>query len=404
LTKPDIEYVLRRGVAEIINEDELRQLLQEGRPLRLKFGVDPSRPDLTLGHAVAFRKLRKFQDIVIVGDWTARIGDPSGQSATRQMLSAEEVRANAETYMRQFFRVVDREKAQILWQREWFEKFGLADVIDLTRKFTVAQLLAREDFARRYAEGRPIAITEFLYPLLQAYDSVVVQADVEFGGTDQKFNCLLGRELQAMVGQRPQQVFLVRILVGTDGYQKMSKSLGNYIAIEELPQEMYGKVMSLPDHVIMDYFELVTDVPDAELDQMRRELEGQTVNPMTLKQRLAWEIVAQFHGSQAASEAAEHFRRVFQRREVPAEMPEYRLSLAQAVSNHEGPKFDITTILLESGLARSRGDAKRLLAQGAIEGNGQRIKQSVVSLVPGAIIRVGKRRWLRIVGPNGGPS
>jgi len=240
LTPEQRRRLLKRGVAEIIIEEELVRLLEAGRPLRLKQGFDPSCPDIHLGHVVGLRKLRQFQElghqiILIVGDWTAQIGDPSGESATRPMLSAEEVRANAETYLNQFFKVVDREKTKVVWQSEWFGKFGLSEVMSLTSRFTVAQMLAREDFAKRQASGRPVALTELLYPLLQAYDSVEIEADVEFGGTDQKFNCLVGRELQQMEGQPPQQVFLVPLLVGTDGSQKMSKSLGNYIAIDEPP-------------------------------------------------------------------------------------------------------------------------------------------------------------------------
>ncbi len=269
-TSEPYRHLLKRGVADIIIEEELIKLLESGRKLRLKQGFDPSCPDIHLGHVVGLRKLRQFQElghqvILIVGDWTAQIGDPSGVSQTRPMLSPEEVRSNAETYMKQFFKVVDREKTQVVWQSEWFGKFSLADVIGLASKFTVAQMLQRDDFSKRYASGRPIAVTEFLYPLLQAYDSVVIEADVEFGGTDQTFNCLVGRELQQMIGQPPQQVFLVPLLVGTDGSIKMSKSLGNYIAIDELPDEIYGKVMSIPDNLMMDYFELLSDIPDEEL-------------------------------------------------------------------------------------------------------------------------------------------
>ncbi len=233
----DINYLLKRGVAEIIVEDEMRALLRSGKKLRLKEGFDPSFPDIHLGHMVALRKLRQFQElghqiVLIVADWTAQIGDPSGMSVTRPMLSIEQVRANAETYMQQFFKIVDKKKTEIRWQSEWFGKFTLTDIIQLTSKFTVAQFLARDDFSKRYKEERPIALTELLYPLLQAYDSVAIQADVEFGGTDQKFNFLVGRELQSMVGQRPQQCFMVPLLVGTDGSQKMSKSLGNYIGVD----------------------------------------------------------------------------------------------------------------------------------------------------------------------------
>ncbi|TET15548.1 MAG: tyrosine--tRNA ligase, partial [Dehalococcoidia bacterium] len=314
----NLEYILKRGVAEIIVEEELVRLLESGRRLRLKMGFDPSRPDIHLGHVVAMRKLRDLQNlghqvVLIVGDWTAQIGDPSGESQTRPMLSAEEVRANAETYMQQFFKVVDREKTELRRQSEWYGKFGLADVISLTSKFTVAQLLAREDFSNRHASGRPIAITELLYPLLQAYDSVAIEADVEFGGMDQKFNCLMGRDLQQMVGQTPQHVFLTPLLVGTDGRQKMSKILDNYIAIEDPPEDMYGKVMSIPDSLMMDYFELLTDVSDKELAEFRQQLSAESVNPMVLKKRLAREIVTQFHSAEAAEKAEADFERVVQR-------------------------------------------------------------------------------------------
>ncbi|MBT7290691.1 MAG: tyrosine--tRNA ligase, partial [Chloroflexi bacterium] len=246
-----LKKILKRGVSEIIQEEEFIKLLKSGKPIRLKQGFDPSRPDIHLGHVVGLKKLRQLQDlghkvILIVGDWTAQIGDPSGASITRPMLTAEEVKSNAQSYMTQFFKVVDPEKTEVKWQSEWFGKFTLADVLKLTSKFTVAQFLARDDFRKRFEEQRPIAITELLYPLLQAYDSIEIRSDVEFGGTDQMFNCLVGRELQQMEGQRPQQVFLMPILVGTDGKQKMSKSLDNYIGVEEPPNDMYGKVMSMP--------------------------------------------------------------------------------------------------------------------------------------------------------------
>ncbi|HEX78461.1 MAG TPA: tyrosine--tRNA ligase [Dehalococcoidia bacterium] len=400
MTVHSLDYILRRGVAEIIVEEEMRELLRSGRPLRLKEGFDPSRPDIHLGHVVGLRKLRQFQElghkvILIVGDWTARIGDPSGESATRPMLTAEEVNANAQTYMQQFFKVVDKGRTEVRWQSEWFGKFDLGDVFRLTSKFTVAQLLARDDFASRYTSGRPIALTELLYPLLQAYDSVVIEADVEFGGTDQKFNCLVGRELQGMVGQRPQQVFLTPLLLGTDGSQKMSKSLGNYIGIDEPPQEMYGKVMSIPDGLMLDYFEMLTDVPDEELAEFRRQLAAQSVNPMLIKKRLAREIVAQFHTQTAAQRAEAEFERVFQKRGLPAEIPEYSLPVGGT---------DIISLLCDAGLVKSRSEARRLWAQGAIEVDGVRLggDQLQVSLHPGSIIQVGKRRFLRIVDADTG--
>jgi tyrosyl-tRNA synthetase len=394
---PELAPLLRRGVVEIIVEEELVGLLESGKPLRLKQGFDPSRPDIHLGHVVGLKKLRQFQElghqlVLIVGDWTAQIGDPSGRSATRQMLSAEEVRANAETYMQQFFKVVDREKTEVRWQSEWFGDFGLSDVVNLTSRFTVAQMLAREDFSKRYAAGHPIAITEFLYPLLTAYDSVVVESDVEFGGVDQKFNCLVGRELQQMVGQRPQQVFLMPLLVGTDGTQKMSKSLDNYIGIDEPPQDIYGKVMSIPDDLIMPYFELVTDVADEELSEFKQQLDAQSINPMVLKKRLAREIVTQFHGAEASQEGESDFETVFQKQGVPEEMPEYPLPMAGSVSVR-----DLEVILVQSGTVDSRGEAKRLIAQNAVEVDGNKLSGDTVDFSPGTVIKVGKRRFLRLV-------
>ncbi|MEE8419305.1 MAG: tyrosine--tRNA ligase, partial [Dehalococcoidales bacterium] len=286
----DLDFLLKRAVAEVISEEELREMLKSGKKLRLKEGLDPSTPDIHLGHMVGLRKLRQFQElghqvVLIVGDWTARIGDPSGESVTRPMLSAEQVKENAQTYMDQFFKIVDKDKTEVRLQSEWFDNFTLETVLRLTSKFTVAQFLAREDFSTRYSAGKPIAITELLYPLMQAYDSVAVKADVEFGGTDQKFNFLVGRELQSMMGQPPQQCFMTPLLVGTDGTQKMSKSLGNYIGIAEPPEDIFGKVMSITDELIMDYFELVTDVPDKELAEFRQALDSNSVNPMELKKR-----------------------------------------------------------------------------------------------------------------------
>lgn len=398
----DIEHsnLLSRGVAEIIVEQEFIQLLKSGRSLRLKEGFDPSAPDIHLGHAVGLRKLRQLQElghkvILIVGDWTARIGDPSGQSATRPMLSESEIEANAQTYMEQFFKVVDRDRTEIRWQSEWFDKFTLDTVIRLMSRFTVAQILAREDFSNRYRSGNPISLAEMLYPLLQAYDSVAIEASVEFGGTDQKFNCLLGRELQQIMGQTPQHVFFTPILAGTDGTQKMSKSLGNYIGIAEPPKEMYGKVMSLPDSLLTQYFELATDVPDEEIAQFREQLNAQTVNPMDLKKRLAREIIAQFHGKQDADEAEENFTRVFQKRELPEDIPEYGFA---ASSVQDGLyQLDVAPTLLREGIVQSNSELKRLLAQGAVELDGKKVNTSAINARDGSILKVGKRHFVRIV-------
>jgi tyrosyl-tRNA synthetase len=385
----DISYLLKRGVAEIIIEDEMRELLSSGKRLRLKEGFDPSFPDIHLGHMVALRKLRQFQElghqiILIVADWTAQIGDPSGMSATRPMLSMEQVKTNAETYMQQFFKVVNKKKTEIRWQSEWFGKFDLGDVIRLTSKFTVAQFLARDDFSKRYKEERPIALTELLYPLLQAYDSVAIEADVEFGGTDQKFNFLVGRELQSMVGQRPQQCFMVPLLVGTDGSQKMSKSLGNYIGVAEPPEVIYGKTMSIPDALILQYLELLTDVPDKELAEFKKELENKAVNPMTLKKRLTREIITQLYSQEAAAEAEGHFERTVQRKEVPEEIP-------------EAPSGELLEMIVEKGLAKSRSEAKRLIVQGAVDINGKKVAVTDANkIVPkDSIIKVGKRGYIK---------
>ncbi len=401
----NLKYVLKRGVAEIIVEEEMVQLLRSGKKLRLKEGFDPSFADIHLGHMVALKKLRQFQElghqvILIVGDWTAQIGDPSGVSITRPMLTKEQVHANAETYMKQFFKVVDKGKTEVRWQSEWFGKFTLADVIQLTSKFTIAQLMAREDFSKRYSAGRPIALTELLYPLLQAYDSVAIQADVEFGGTDQKFNLLVGRELQSMVGQRPQQIFLVPLIVGTDGTKKMSKSLGNYIGVTEPPDEIYGKVMSIPDNLIMDYFELVTDVPDEELAEFRQALTGDTVNPMELKKRLAREIVTQLYNKKAASEAEQHFVKVVQKGEVPDKIENLPINLYFKDLSPEQMKFtgvDISKLLVVTRKVKSRSEANRLIEQGAVSIDGKKLTGPTAHIKIGSIIKVGKRRFARVI-------
>ena len=397
--KHELYSILKRGVAETIIEEELIALLNSGKTLRLKEGFDPSRPDIHLGHVVGLRKLRQLQDIghkviLIVGDWTALIGDPSGASVTRPMLTPEEVKSNAETYMKQFFKVVDLEKTEVRWQSEWYGNFTLEDVIKLTSKFTVAQFLAREDFSKRYNSGRPIAITELLYPLLQAYDSVVIESDVEFGGSDQKFNCLVGRELQQMMGQTPQQVFLTPLLVGLDGKQKMSKSLNNYIAIEDPPDTMYGKIMSLPDEMIIVYFELLTDIPDDQLEEFRGQLINNSVNPMDLKKLLALNIVEQFHDSAAAYDAALNFSRVVQNKEIPEEIVEF--SLDSSAFEDAAPVDLIIEVIYRAKLVNSLGDARRLLNQGAIKIDGEKITGKQVSINRGSIIKVGKRRFLKL--------
>jgi tyrosyl-tRNA synthetase len=402
-----IDQVTRRGVKEIISRDEFVAMLQSGKPLRLKMGFDPSRPDIHLGHVVGLRKLRQLQElghqvILIVGDWTAQIGDPSGRSATRSMLTHEEVIANAESYLRQFFKVVDRERTRVEWQSQWYGQFTLADVIRLTSRFTLAQLLERDDFAQRFKQHHPIAITELLYPLLQAYDSVVIESDVEFGGSDQMFNLLVGRELQAMMGQRPQQCFLMPILVGTDGVQKMSKSLGNYVALEEEPNDMYGKLMSLPDQLIVPYFEYLTDIADAELVEMSRAMASTSAdpacNPMDLKKRLAREITATFHSRPTANNAQDNFERVVQQRDLPEDIPEFPLGPPGGDDDRS-----LSRLLVSAGLAGSNGEAKRLINQRAVQlirhpDQSETLDRDSAGtgLQPGDVIKVGRRRFVRL--------
>ena len=395
ITDRDEKYLLRRGVAEIIVEDEMRGLLRSGKRLRLKEGFDPSFPDIHLGHMVSLRKLRQFQElghqvVLIVADWTARIGDPSGASATRPMLTEEQVLRNAQTYMEQFFKIVDKAKTEVRWQSEWFDKFTLTEVLQLTSKFTVAQFLARDDFSARYNDGRPIALIEFMYPLLQAYDSVAIEADVEFGGIDQKFNFLVGRELQSIMGQPPQQCFMTPLLVGTDGSQKMSKSLGNYIGVTDSPEDIYGKTMSIRDDLIVQYFELVTDVPDEELEEFRRALDNNAVNPMELKKRLARELVIQLYDKKAADGAEGHFAKVHQKGEIPEEIPVYHMPAAATT-------VDVPAALSATAQVGSRSEAARLIAQGAVSIDGEKITSNTAPVKNGSIIKAGKRRFVRVV-------
>ena len=399
LSPETLDTIVNRGVDRIISRDEFIRLLESGRPLRLKMGFDPSRPDIHLGHVVGLRKLRQLQDlghqvILIVGDWTAQIGDPSGRSTTRPVLSHAEVMENAQSYLRQFFKVVDRDRTQVVEQSEWFGKFTLADIIDLTGRFTVAQFLQRADYAKRIAEEQPIALTELLYPLLQAYDSVVIEADVEFGGTDQLFNLGIGREMQRSMGQTPQQCFLMPILPGTDGVQKMSKSLDNYIAVDEPPNDMYGKVMSIADNMIVSYYELLTNLPYAELEQ---EIALGSVNPMIPKKELAWDITYQFHDAASADAAQAHFERVVQGRGMPDEMPEYS---EKALIESSGG--NLLRMLVDAGLASSISEVRRLMSQNAMEvihPDGSRtplVWGKGAEINPGDVIRAGRRRFVRI--------
>ncbi|MFS8639358.1 MAG: tyrosine--tRNA ligase [Symbiobacteriaceae bacterium] len=398
---------LRRGAAEIISEDELldklRRSRREGRPLRVKLGLDPTAPDIHLGHTVVLRKLRQFQDlghqvVLIIGDFTGRIGDPTGKSVTRPQLTEAEVRANAATYARQLGKILDPARTEIVFNNDWLGRLTFAEVIQLAARYTVARMLERDDFAQRYREGRPIAIHEFLYPLAQAYDSVAVRADVELGGTDQKFNLLVGREIQREYGQEPQVALLMPLLEGTDGRDKMSKSLGNYIGIDEPPAEMFGKAMSIPDELIVKYMTLVTDLDLEEIRSLERGMAAGRVNPRDAKLRLAHALVRMYHGQEAADAAQDEFLRVFSRRELPSELPELAVAAGE---------MDAVRLLRETGMAASNSEARRLIGQGAVRLDGQRVTDpnAPLHIADGAVLQVGKRRFARLrVHPGGGAS
>ena len=326
--------VIRRGTHEIITEEELIKKLEKSirtaKPLKVKLGLDPSAPDIHLGHTVVLQKMRQFQQlghevIIIIGDFTGRIGDPTGKSETRKQLKEEEVQANAQTYQEQIFKILDPEKTRVVFNSSWLASLNFQSVIELAAKYTVARMLEREDFAKRYHENLPIGIHEFFYPLMQGYDSVHLQADIELGGTDQKFNLLMGRTLQKEYGQEPQIALMMPILEGLDGVQKMSKSLGNYIGIDEKPEEMYGKIMSIGDDLMMRYFELVTPVSLEEISEINKGLDQGTLHPRDVKMRLAREIVALYHGNEAAREAEAEFQRIFQQGRLPSDIPEVQL-------------------------------------------------------------------------------
>lgn len=392
-----LDTLLNRGVVDAVVRADLERMLQAGKPLRIKFGVDPSRPDLHLGHAVGFRKIRQFQElghhvIVIIGDWTARIGDPSGRSNTRQMLSAAEVHANAQTYLDQMGKIVDVDKIEVAWQTSWFEDFSLEDVVRLCAKYTVNRMLDRDDFATRYKGGQAVSVVEFLYPLLQAYDSVAIEADVELGGTDQYFNFQVARDIMPAHDLPPQQFLTWPLLVGTDGTRKMSKSYDNYVAITDAPNDMYGKVMSLSDDVMRDYFVTLTDIPVGVLDEMFGEMEAERRNPRDVKAHLAREIVTQFHDADSASEAEAEFVRMFRQRALPTDIPAIPLDDALQEAR------TIVDALIAANLASSRSDARRLVQQGGVRLDGERITDTNTPYTakPGQIFQVGKRKYGKV--------
>lgn len=388
--------LIRRGVAEIVPEDELKQKLYRSikgnRPLRVKLGLDPTAPDIHLGHTVVLNKLRQFQDLghevhLIIGDFTGRIGDPSGKSETRKQLTEEQVQANAATYKEQIFKVLDKDKTIIHFNSEWLMPLNLVDVLNLAGKYTVARMLERDDFEKRYKEGLPIGIHEFMYPLMQAYDSVALKADVELGGTDQKFNLLVGRNLLKEYGLEPQIALTMPILEGTDGIQKMSKSLGNYIGVNEDAYEMFGKTMSIPDNLIIRYFELLTRVAQEEIDGMQKAMQ-EGANPRDLKMRLAREIITIYHNAEEAQKAQERFLLVFSQRDIPEDIPEVTVNEIELWL----PKF-----LLEQGMVESTSDGRRMLKQGAVKLNGEKYKDENILVENGMVIQVGKRKFIRLL-------
>jgi len=391
----DVLRLLGRGVEEILLEDELRERLKSARPLRVKAGFDPTAPDLHLGHTVLLNKLRQFQDlgheiIFLIGDFTGMIGDPTGKSATRPPLTRDQVIENARTYEAQIYKVLDPAKTLVMFNSSWMHEMSPAELIQLAAKHTVARMLERDDFSKRYAAGQPIAIHEFLYPLIQGYDSVALRADIELGGTDQKFNMLVGRELQKHYGQPPQVVMTLPILEGLDGVQKMSKSLGNYIGIHESPEEMFGKIMSISDELMWRYFELLSFQPEVTIGAWRRDVE-EGANPRDIKFHLARELVARFHDQAAAAKAQENFIARFQKGELPEDMPEKTLQSAAG-------SISISAVLKEADLTKTTSEARRMVQQGAVRLDGERITDIELEIPAGAshVIQVGKRRFARI--------
>lgn len=395
--------IIRRGAAEIISEEELLKKLRRseetGKPLKIKAGFDPTAPDLHVGSAVVIRKMKHFQDlghevIFLIGDFTGLIGDPSGKTATRRQLSREEVGKNAKTYEEQIYKILDPAKTRIEFNSRWCDEMKFEDVIGLTSRYTVARILERDDFSKRMADNQPISILELLYPLVQGYDSVALEADVELGGTDQKFNLLVGRTLQREYGQDPQVILTMPLLEGTDGVQKMSKSLGNHIGISEPPDEIYGKTMSVADELMWKYFALATEVPETEIEKLRSSVESGGLHPKQAKQRLAREIVTLYHGQAEALAAEKRFEKVFARKELPDEMP----SLVIKQSDMSGGKVWVVKMLVQAGFADSNAEARRLIQQGGVRINQQEITldNSDVSVKNRDVLQAGKRRFVQI--------
>ena len=393
---PRVLEEIKRGCEEILLEKELEEKLALKRPLRIKAGFDPTAPDLHLGHTVLINKLRQFQELghevlFLIGDFTGMIGDPTGKNVTRKPLSQEQVAANAETYKEQVFKILDPDKTKVCFNSEWMGKMSAADMVQLAAQHTVARMLERDDFNKRYSSNQPIAIHEFLYPLVQGYDSVALQADVELGGTDQKFNLLMGRELQKNAGQSPQVIMTLPILEGLDGVQKMSKSLDNYIGVSDAPNDMFGKIMSISDDLMWRYFELLSFKPIADIQNYKHAIETQGANPRDIKFELAMEIIERFHSKQQAESAKQDFIQRFQKNQLPDEIPEHQLS-------KDDEPWMIGAALKEVGLVSSTSEAIRMIKQGAVKVNGEKIDNAKLELEFSSplILQVGKRKIAKV--------
>jgi tyrosyl-tRNA synthetase len=390
--------VITRGTVDLIPMEELviklEKSYQTGKPLRIKQGFDPTAPDIHMGHTVGLRKLRQFQElghqvVVIIGDYTGMVGDPSEKNSTRPRLTHEDVLENAKTYEQQFFKILDQDQTEIRYNGDWFSRMSFAEIMDLASKFTVARMLERDDFSKRYSSQLPISIHEFFYPLMQGYDSVMIRADIEIGATEQKFNLVIGRQIQKEYGQEPQIVLTLPVLEGIDGIQRMSKSVGNYIGIDEQPNDMFGKSMSIPDYLIYPYFELLTDVSLEELNIIRSQLENTKTNPMLLKRRLARTLVRMYHNENTAKLAEEHFDIVHKKKETPDDIPEFKMHKSS---------MRLIDLMLEAGIVSGKGEARRLIRQGGVKLDGQTISNELfeIQTLDGSILKVGKRKFLKI--------
>ena len=395
-------HIIASGVDRIVPESALVEKLKRGTPLNIKLGVDPTAPDIHIGHAVPLRKLRQFQDLghqvtLIIGDGTALIGDPSGRNSTRPQLTVEQIKHNAQTYVDQAFKVLDPEKTTLVYNSEWLMPLTLEDLLSLTSKFTVARILERDDFHNRYANNQPISVHEFLYPIMQAYDSVCIKADVELGGSDQLFNLLAGRELMEKMGMEPQVCLTLPLLEGTDGVQKMSKSYGNYIGVTDEPADMFGKVMSIPDEIMVKYYRLASTVPVDQIDEIERGLAADELHPNKVKRALARNLVEAYYDAQQAQAAEEQFDLVFKKHEIPDDIPEFAADLTP---NDEG-KVYLAKLIADAGLAGSTGEARRLIDGGGVKINGESVAAKSYNVDPalleGAILQVGKRKFAKLV-------